>query len=484
VMLFAAVGVAGPRIDLIAVVQFLGPALYALGRVSLIAVVFLFAPFNAAGLFATEKQERTLELLLLADPRPWNLYLGKLVAAYIPAATLAVSVLPVLALASLLGGISVPAIVLQVALLLCALFTVCTLALLASVVAQRPAEAALLTLLTIGMWLAGAELVDNTGLLSAKLNIARLAWETDDPRAIGAPWFPSVALSITIGVCAAIAAVAILPRQIYGQAATRRRTSQQRRRPLSPVAAAARIISHDSPGLWATFHSIPGRVLLVGSFCLVMFLPWWAGTPLLIALVAYDVATSIRSAFQSGALDDLWVTMLEPKAMWRAMVRCYLRQVVVYWPGLCVAYMAAFAGENLLANGLVGLRAYSDLLTPDGGLLFVVIAAPLAAALVLVFMVILMCEDLKIAKYKGSFFVFRHVALGVCVAGWILMDVYNLKSGLSISLFTLGHPVFTVAAMIGVSVVIYASGSFGDDRRNQPLHPTPKPRGPWWNRPL
>ena len=114
-----------------------------------VAVVFLIAPVLCAGRIAEEKEERTLGLLALADFRGWDVFLSKYLATFLQSELLILSTLPLLAVASFMGGVSVPAMALQVFLVSVWAAAVCATALLFSTLAKRPIEALFATLICL-----------------------------------------------------------------------------------------------------------------------------------------------------------------------------------------------------------------------------------------------------------------------------------------------------------------------------------------------
>ncbi|MCL4218325.1 MAG: hypothetical protein KJ052_15160, partial [Candidatus Hydrogenedentes bacterium] len=79
-----------------------------------LCLVFQFAfamvlpPFLMAGAIAGEKEDRTLELLLMADFRGTDVYFAKFAGGVVPAVTLILSALPLYAVSAFFGGSDVP----------------------------------------------------------------------------------------------------------------------------------------------------------------------------------------------------------------------------------------------------------------------------------------------------------------------------------------------------------------------------------------
>ncbi|MBN2308524.1 MAG: hypothetical protein JXR94_06105, partial [Candidatus Hydrogenedentes bacterium] len=114
--------------------------------------VFAVGAMFSAGLIAQEKRDRTLGLLLIADIRGLDIFLAKFLTAFLYVELLAFSALPVLAIASLLGGISVPGMAIQLVILTAGALAVCAMGLLCSTLSERPIEALFRLVVFEGLW--------------------------------------------------------------------------------------------------------------------------------------------------------------------------------------------------------------------------------------------------------------------------------------------------------------------------------------------
>jgi ABC-type transport system involved in multi-copper enzyme maturation permease subunit len=83
-----------------------GGILYLLFAILQLTLILFFAPLSAATAVAHEKDRRTFLLLLMTDLSDLEIVLGKLTASFLVILTVLLAGLPVLALTSLLGGIS------------------------------------------------------------------------------------------------------------------------------------------------------------------------------------------------------------------------------------------------------------------------------------------------------------------------------------------------------------------------------------------
>src|SRR5205085_4157621 len=69
-------------------------------------LLLFFAALSAASAVAQEKDRRTFILLLLTDLRAYEIVIGKLIGSLLPIVLLLLGMLPVLAMITLLGGVS------------------------------------------------------------------------------------------------------------------------------------------------------------------------------------------------------------------------------------------------------------------------------------------------------------------------------------------------------------------------------------------
>ena len=123
--------------------------------------VFVMGPLFTAGLIAEERRQGTLGMLMLADFRGRDILLAKYLTALLSVELLIVSALPVLAIASSLGGIDVPAMVLHMTLLSCAAAAICAIGLMCSARANSPMEALFMTAIVVAVWYGGTFLLES-----------------------------------------------------------------------------------------------------------------------------------------------------------------------------------------------------------------------------------------------------------------------------------------------------------------------------------
>ncbi len=100
-----------------------GRALYWFSSILLLLSTMLLAPINALGALASEREQRTLDLLRVTTLSPQAIVLGKLFAACLTGGLYLLSPLPLLMLGYWLGGVQTPELVITLAFLVMTLFS-------------------------------------------------------------------------------------------------------------------------------------------------------------------------------------------------------------------------------------------------------------------------------------------------------------------------------------------------------------------------
>src|SRR6185437_10679016 len=108
-----------------------------------LTLVLLAAPAATAGALCVDRARGTLDHMLATELSDTEIVLGKLAARLLPVLGLVACSWPVLALASLLGGIDPVALTLAFAIILAVALLGCTMALALAVWARKPHEVVL-----------------------------------------------------------------------------------------------------------------------------------------------------------------------------------------------------------------------------------------------------------------------------------------------------------------------------------------------------
>jgi ABC-type transport system involved in multi-copper enzyme maturation permease subunit len=133
----------------------LGQYIYYAIATTQLALVLLVAPAATAGSICLDRARGTLTHMCATDLTDWEIVLGKLGARLLPVLSLVVATVPVLALAGLLGGIIIEAIVTLTLITLTLAVFGCTLALAISVRATKTQEVLMAVYGIEGVWVMG-----------------------------------------------------------------------------------------------------------------------------------------------------------------------------------------------------------------------------------------------------------------------------------------------------------------------------------------
>ena len=139
-----------------------------------LAVAMPFAALLVASAVALEKDRKTLDLLLLTNLSNSELVLGKLLAGMLSVVVVVVAAWPLLAIVSLLGGVSNGQILRVQAVTLVSALAAGSLGSTIALWREKTFQALAMTLLVIVLWLVGWEVIAG-GAGSVKL-VGRASW--------------------------------------------------------------------------------------------------------------------------------------------------------------------------------------------------------------------------------------------------------------------------------------------------------------------
>ena len=117
-----------------------------------------------ASAVALEKDRKTLDLLLMTNLSNSELVLGKLLASMLSVVVVVVAALPLLAIVSLLGGVSTGQILRVQAVTLASALAAGSLGSTVALWREKTFQALAMTVLVIVLWLVGWEIVAAGGL--------------------------------------------------------------------------------------------------------------------------------------------------------------------------------------------------------------------------------------------------------------------------------------------------------------------------------
>jgi len=122
-----------------------------------LTLVLFFAALSAASAVTQEKDRRTFVLLLMTDLRNSEIVLGKLFGSLLHVFTLVVSALPLMALLLLLGGVSMPQVLLSLLVLLCSAVAAGSLGTLLALWREKTFQTLSLTVLALVLYFLAVE---------------------------------------------------------------------------------------------------------------------------------------------------------------------------------------------------------------------------------------------------------------------------------------------------------------------------------------
>jgi ABC-type transport system involved in multi-copper enzyme maturation permease subunit len=379
-----------------------------------LTLVLLAAPAVTAGAVCLDKARGTLDHLLATDLSNAEIVLGKLGTRLVPALGLIACVVPITALASLLGGIDPHALLGSFLTAIACTLLGCSLALTLSVWGRKTHEVLMLTYLILILWLSVPVLiaiaVDSLKSLFSLRSLplpafAKSLWEWIE---CSNPYFLAIApytfpgqvgwatylgfLAICLGVSALLVGLATLRiRELASTQAEQLAAKARRRRFALRLPRPAWLPQLPGPSLdgnpvlWREWHrSQPSGLLRVVwlAYTAVGFL-WIALSLVVLArpgdesvigsmsmfqvtlgllLLSVSAATSLAEERVRGSLDVLLATPLSTRSIligkWLGTFRLSAR--VLVWPAIMAGLLVAGSGRwihYLLLPGLI--LAYS-----------------------------------------------------------------------------------------------------------------------------
>ena len=396
-----------------------------------LCLAMLAAALTGSVAVTSERDRRTLELLLVSRISDGELVLGKLAASLVRVMLLLLAAVPMFAIAGLFGGVTAGQLGRLFAVTAAAALAAASVATAVAFWKETTFQALAITMFALVAWLAGGELAAARGgdAAGAIISPARAAFAALDPA--GAKM-----LGPFLGVCAgilcvtsAIAVANVRRWNVAGEARQRVSTpAGGRRRPAREVWA--------NPILWREIRTRAyGRAILVVRLAwLLLFAAAVAGVvqearaarpdglaiavavvPMALAslvAVAAMAVTSVTTERDRGSLDLLLVSDLEPaEFVWGKIggVLVVARELVILPLALCVALAAAglVSVENAvyLALGMAILLFFSAVLGFHAGLCYQSSRRAIAVALgTVVFLFVGVATVMRIMVAFGSSF--------------------------------------------------------------------------------
>ena len=314
---------------------------------SQVAVAVLFVPLASAGLIATERNEGTLELLLVTGRRPTDIFFSKLAAVFVQVETLLLAILPLTAIAAYLGGVYVPAEMMRFLSLSVWALALSAVGLWCSSVTRNAQHALLLIIFIEAGWLAvqGLEAI----LLDVSLT-GPLAWSRRLAVDLTTLDIPGWAASFFGPVLVTVVFSWLGIRGMSWADWPQREVKRNRRARLASTThtsftACASLIdaAASEGGIWSGrgfWLQIPAAVVLfgLGLGCPV------AGLLIVMTVISFFVIIWFHTSLRSGLWEEILLIPLPDRTIGRGLfLALYVRSLV-----FCPAFVAGVAGPTFL----------------------------------------------------------------------------------------------------------------------------------------
>jgi ABC-type Na+ efflux pump permease subunit len=450
-----------------------------------LSLAMLAAAMTSAVAVSSEKDRRTLELLLVSRLADAELVLGKLAASLVRVVLLLFSAVPIFAIAALFGGVTAPQLVRLFVVTLAAALAAASIANTIAFWKETTFQTLAITLFALVAWLAAGELAAGWRgpAVGAQVSPARAVFAALRPATAGQSTLPF------LGVCAGI----ILAGNLVAIARVRRwNTAMEPRRPAAvagaagakpPAARPSRTV-WNNPVLWREIctRAYGRTIVLVRLAWLLLFAAAVAGivvearaarpdrlavavavVPMALASllsVAALAVTSITTERDRGSLDVLLVTDLEPREfIWGKLlgVLVVAREIVLLPLVLCGALVALGIAtpENgiYLAAGTAILLFFAAVLGLHVGLSHAASRRAIAVALgTIAFLFVGVATAMRIMVAFGSSFElqlapFLAVIVGGAVGLYAALSARNPSSAIAWASALL--PALTFVAITG-----------------------------------
>lgn len=325
----------------------IGQHIVTLVIIVLALVIFLGLPFVGAVQIAQEKEDRSLGLLLLADHSGRDVFLSRYAAVIVYGLCLVASGLPMVMLSLYFGVTTAHSVILQIALLVAIVLAMSALSMFWSTLASDPRTALFATFACLAVFLVGSS--HATYVWSLPLNPLHLLFMA-----------PATLEANALFLCAHIAGAAVLalmflllalhtlPGMAYAEPAVVRLEARSRDprwlRWLGPTPSPMiRLleVAMARPGFGT--RRVPRRRGWIGLSLLALLLgPLMI--PLLVVLIAFDVATNMRTLFVHGIIDDIRTLPIRDCDVGGSIHDAHRRRAVVYVVPATCSGIGAFVG--------------------------------------------------------------------------------------------------------------------------------------------
>lgn len=315
-----------------------GYACYFAALIAQYVTVYIVVPVTLADAIARETEERTLSILLLANPRAYDIVLSKFLAPMVLAGLLILGTLPLMAFAGFFGALAPAQANRQVMMSLATALAVGAMTMVASVVASRPRHALWSAYAAVAVSMLIAESLHRSvaGIHCNPWRPVATDAMTDAstrilPLLLGMPVLAAMLLAV---------AILLLPRQISSQRVPRGPVRPRLRRGMGRVRPVERPLyrllacAEGSRSIWTRPWSRIALYISVAVVCYWVGLPAWI---VLTALVAYQTHGMVNQLSLSGAMDDLRLATPDGRALGQALFQHQYRTQLFTIPAFLAA---------------------------------------------------------------------------------------------------------------------------------------------------
>ena len=322
-------------------------------------IAFVGAPVLAAGTIADERQDRTLNLITIANMRPSGLILAKFASCCLPTWLLLLSTLPMGTFAAFFGGVTLRGVAIEFAIFTAWATGTCALGVLMSARAQRTRDALLRTFVVQVLALFALIYLDRFPPWSGTLAFSPVIAADFADSTGTAPFYfwPAIAIPLILSLLLLPLSVIVLSRTEASRLEATVTRSQRRRFQLAPFITLAASLGRDTD---------QSRRSPLGAFALALVLAGVAMVPVfgwlvILGLVMFEVAGPMSRSRNSGAWDDLAAS---PAPDWRIALAVYfgqLRTVAIYLPALFMADTLTLLLCQLIFSEMPGSTLFEHL---------------------------------------------------------------------------------------------------------------------------
>jgi len=315
-------------------------------------IAFVGAPVLAAGTIADERQDRTLNLITIANMRPSGLILAKYASCCVPALLLLLSTLPIGAFAAFFGGVTLRGIFIETAVFAAWTVGACALGVLMSAMALRTRDALLRTFVFQVLALIALTYIDTfPPWVGTRALSPILAADFADSTGVATFYFwPAIAIPLVCTLVLLPISVVAFQRMESARIEARASHRSRSRFHLAPFVTLAASLGRNAD---------TGRRSILGALTLAIVLAAVAMVPVfgwlvILGLVMFEVAAPMSRSRNSGAWDDLAVS---PAPNWRIALAVYfgqLRTVAIYLPALFLADTLTLLLAQLIFSEMPG----------------------------------------------------------------------------------------------------------------------------------